>query len=267
MSADIRLIATDLDGTLLDENGEVSPANAEALADAVAAGITVCIATGRSHASASRFARELGIGDSIVISYNGAMVRRVAEDEPLLHVPVDAGLASAIVHHCISERLHLDYFIDDNLYVTHVDYWARLYLARTGDMPIPVGDLRQFDGRTPTKLLVSADPDLVKDLFPREQARWAGKLFVTHSLPEYIEYLNPEATKGSALQWLAAHLQIQMEQVMGMGDQLNDLPMIQSAGIGVAMPGAAERVKEDADYVAASAAEGVAEAIRHYIDI
>ena len=61
MSADIRLIATDLDGTLLDENGEVSPANAEALADAVAAGITVCIATGRSHASASRFARELGI--------------------------------------------------------------------------------------------------------------------------------------------------------------------------------------------------------------
>ncbi len=267
MPADIRLIATDLDGTLLDESGEVSDENARALADAVAAGITVCIATGRSHASASRFARQLGIDDSIVISYNGAMIRRVSDDDSLLHVPVDAELAAAIVRHCIEQRLHLDYFIDDNLYVTHVDYWARLYLARTGDLPIPVGDLRRFDGRTPTKLLVSADPELVTDYFPLEQERWAGRLFVTHSLPEYIEYLNPQATKGNALRWLAGHLRIPMEHVMGMGDQLNDLPMIESAGIGVAMPGACEKVKQAADYVAASSADGVAEAVRHYVSL
>lgn len=266
MPADIRLIATDLDGTLLDENGEVSPANARALADAIDAGITVCIATGRSHASASHFARELGIGDSIAISYNGAMVRGVTQEQPLLHVPVDAELAATIVRHCIAERLHLDYFIDDNLYVTHVDYWARIYLARTGDVPIPVGDLRQFDGRTPTKLLVSADPAIVVDLFPRERDQWAGKLFVTHSLPEYIEYLDPRATKGSALRWLADHLRIPMENVMGIGDQLNDLPMIESAGIGVAMPGASDHVKQAADYVAVSASEGVAEAVRYYLE-
>jgi hydroxymethylpyrimidine pyrophosphatase-like HAD family hydrolase len=194
------------------------------------------------------------------------MVRRCNEEERLLHVPVDADMASTIVRHCIEHRLHLDYFIDDKLYMTHVDYWGRIYLSRTGDMPIPVGDLRQFDGRTPTKLLVSADPALVEKLLPLEQERWAGKLFVTHSLPEYIEYLNPDATKGNALQWLAEYLQLPMSAVMGMGDQLNDLTMIERAGVGVAMPGACDRVKEAADYVSQSSAEGVAEAILRYLD-
>jgi Cof subfamily protein (haloacid dehalogenase superfamily) len=267
MSANIELIATDLDGTLLHTSHDISPANMAAMSAAVAGGITICIATGRSHASASQFARRLGLDESLIISYNGAMIRRCNDDEPMLHTTVPADSAKAVVRHCLAQRWYLQYFINDSYYVTHISRWGRLYLARTGDIPIPVGDLRRFDGQTPTKLLIATDPAVIASTFPHEQQLWQPELFVTHSMPEYIEYLNPNATKGKALAWLCRYLNISPENTMAIGDQLNDLPMLQQAAIAVAMPSACEQVRAEADYVPNSDRDGVAEALKHYLDL
>ncbi len=264
MGFDVKLIATDLDGTLVHNANDISEANLAAVKAAVRAGIVVCIATGRSHRSAAGFARRLGIEDSIIISYNGAMVRGCNDDRPLHHIAVAPEKAGAIVRHSMQNARYLHYFLNNTLYVTHVSNWGRLYMRRTGDVPVPVGDLRRFDGQSPTKLLIADRPELIAQVLPEEQRLWSGELYVTHSLPEYIEYLNAEATKGNALAWLAEHLGIGLEHTMALGDQLNDLPMIQQAAIGVAMPDACEEVREGADYVATSALEGVAEAIRRY---
>lgn len=264
---DIRLITTDLDGTLVQNATDVSDANIAALKAAMDRGIEVCIATGRSHQSASQFARRLGIEESLIISFNGAMVRRANEDEPLRHVPVPAGEARVIVDMAREGNHSLLYFIKDDLYVTHMHRWAWLYLQRTGDRAEPVGDLRRFDGTSPTKLLIADEPDTVAELLERDIQRFKGRLYVTRSLPHYIEYLNPAATKGHALAWLADHLGVGLEHTMALGDQLNDLPMIEEAAIGVAMPGACEQVRDAAAYVAESADEGVAEAVRHVLDI
>ena len=267
MLADIQLIATDLDGTLLHTSHDISGANMDAMKAAVAAGITVCIATGRSHASAAQFARRLGLDDSLIISYNGAMVRRCNDDEPMLHTTVPADSAEAIVRHCLANRWYLHYFLNDTLYVTHISRWGRLYTARTGDVPIPVGDLRRFDGSSPTKLLIADEPATIATIFPRERELWQPDLFVTHSMPEYIEYLNSRATKGTALAWLSSHLNINPANTMALGDRLNDLPMLRQAGIAVAMPSGCEEVRREADYVPASDHEGVAEALSHYLGL
>ncbi len=267
MAVDIKLIATDLDGTLVHDSTEVSEVNVAALQAALDRGITVCIATGRSHRSAAQFARRLGIEDSLIISYNGAMVRGCDDEAPLYHVPLPPPQAIAIVRHSIAGRRYLHYFLNDTLYVTHVSRWGRLYLRRTGDVPLPVGDLRKFDGEAPTKLLIADEAETIARTLPEEQQRWSGQVYVTHSLPEYIEYLNLGATKGAALAWLADHLGVGLEHTMALGDQLNDLPMIQQAAIGVAMPDACEQVRAGADYVATSAREGVAEAISHYLEL
>jgi len=265
MSSDIQLIAIDLDGTLVHNAREIPARNLRALRMVMDRGVTVAIATGRMHSSARDFVERLGIPlTTPIISYNGAMVRLPDAAEPMLHVPVPPDLAARVVQHTVDERLHLNYFLDDVLYVTHVDHWARLYQSRAGNVPTPAGDLRRFHGQTPTKLLVATPPANAAALLAREQALFGDQLYVTHSMPEYIEFLNPQATKGGALAWLAEQMGLPREQTMAIGDMLNDLPMIQWAGTGVAMPRAVEAVRAAADFVPAHEEEGVAEALEKY---
>lgn len=264
---DIRLITTDLDGTLVQDASDISEANIGALKAALDRGIEVCIATGRTHQSASQFARRLGIEESLIISFNGAMVRRANEDDPLRHVPVPSQEARGIVDMAREGNHSLLYFVEDDLYVTHMHRWAWRYLERTGDCAEPVGDLRRLEGTSPTKLLIADEPDVIAELLERDRERFEDRLYVTRSLAHYIEYLNPKATKGHALAWLADHLGVGLEHAMALGDQLNDLPMIEEAAVGGAMPGACEQVREAAAYVAESASEGVAEALEQVLNI
>jgi Cof subfamily protein (haloacid dehalogenase superfamily) len=265
LASDLKLIAIDLDGTLVHDAHRIPERNLRALKMVMDQGVTVAIATGRMHSSARDFVERLGIPlTTPIISYNGAMVRLPDAPEPLLHVPVPADLAAQVVQHTVQERLHLNYFLDDVLYVTHVDHWARLYQSRAGTVPTPVGDLRRFNGRTPTKLLIATPPPTALDLFAREQALFGDRLYVTHSMPEYIELLNPEVSKGHAVAWLAGHLGLQREQVMAIGDMLNDLPMIEWAGTGVAMPRAVEAVRAAAQFVPEHEEEGVAETLEKF---
>jgi Cof subfamily protein (haloacid dehalogenase superfamily) len=265
VNADIRLIAVDLDGTLLVNSETIPPRNLEALRRAISQGVTVAIATGRVHQSAVQFVEQLGVENSPVISYNGAMVRLPHASEPLLHYTLDPSTASSIVQYCVSEGHHLNYYIDDEIYCTHIDHWVRLYIKRTNDVFHPVGDLRQFAGMSPTKVLLTAYPHEVDRLLPDLQDLFSKQAYVTRSMPEYIEFLNPQASKGAALAWLADHLGLRQDQVMACGDMLNDLPMIEWAGIGVAMPSAEEGVRAAADFVPGHETEGVAEAIEKYL--
>jgi len=263
--SDIRLIAIDLDGTLVHDATRIPERNLAALRRVMDRGVTVAIATGRMHTSARDFVARLGIPHTTpIISYNGAMVRLPDAVEPMLHVPVPADLAAEVVQHAVDDWLHLNYFLDDVLYVTHMDHWSHLYRSRTGNYPVVAGDLRRFKGQSPTKLLVATDPPLAEALLAREQALFGDRLYVTHSMPEYIEFLNPLATKGGALAWLSGHMGLQREQTMAMGDMLNDLPMIEWAGVGVAMPRAIEAVRAAADFVPEHEEEGVAEALEKY---
>jgi Cof subfamily protein (haloacid dehalogenase superfamily) len=261
----IKLIAIDLDGTLVHNAHDIPERNLAALKMVMDQGVAVAIATGRMHTSARQFVSRLGIGSSTpIISYNGAMVRLPDATEPLLHVPLPADLAAEIVQYSVEQQFHLNYYLDDIMYSTHIDHWGWLYYRRTGDLPRPVGDLRRFTGCEPTKLLVESYPPETDRLLPLLQARFSEKVYVTRSMPEYIEFLNKEASKGAAVKWLAGHLGLQREQVMAMGDMLNDLPMIEWAGIGVAMPRASEAVRAAADFIPEHEEEGVAEALEKF---
>ncbi len=257
---DIRLIAIDLDKTLLDESLHVPERNREALKAAAERGVTVAIATGRSHTSAARFARELGI-DAPVISYNGAMVRRADDAEPMRHVRLDADLAAEIVELLVHQMTDFMYFLDEQLYTQRYDHWARDYLARTGDQPCVAGDLRRFAGASPTKLLLLGTPEQTRARHAFFTQRYDGRIYATISLPEYMEILDPQATKATALRWLADHLGVPMERTMALGDSLNDLEMIRAAGVGVFMPFADEELRVEADFVPSDSVAGVAEAV------
>lgn len=260
----IRLIAIDLDGTMLTPELTVHPRTAAAVRAAADLGLTIAIATGRMHSSAEPFAVELGL-HAPIISYNGAMIRNAGEPEPLWHLPIPACLAAEAVELCVRDRMDLMYFIDDTILVPRYDHWAHEYLARTGNDSVVAGDLRGLAGREPTKLLIMGTPEQTRQRYGFFRREYAGRLHATVSLPEYLELLHSQVSKASALSRLAGMLGLRMSQVMAVGDNLNDLEMVEAAGVGVMMASSAEDLRAAADFVPESGEAGVAEAIERLV--
>ena len=201
-----RLVAIDLDGTLLhSKTHRVSPGNAAAVQRLRDRGVPVVFASGRQHETTAAFALELRLPeDAPVISYNGALVRRL-NGETVTHRPVPADPAQAVTRFCADHGHHLNYYLDDNLYVRDLTHWAQLYQDRTGSVP-RVGDLARFDGQCPTKLLLIDTQEVTNKLLAHFQARFGDTLYITKTEDEYLEFMAPGVSKGVALAHVAGLL-------------------------------------------------------------
>ncbi len=261
----IRLVATDLDGTLVTGGHVIPERNAQAIREARRRGVHIVLASGRMHHSTAAFAERLGLGDEPIISYNGAMVKTAETGQLLLHDPLPAKLADELLAYAISKQLQIHYYLNDVMYVTRASHWAVSYYERTGSVPVPMGDVRKLAGGEPTKILVLGPADQAERLLAEGQRLYEGRVYVTRSLPEYVEYLNTTASKGRALRFVAQHLGIPLEATMACGDMINDQPMVEVAGVGVAMAHSPAPVRAVADYVAGEGTEGVAEAIEKFV--
>lgn len=260
-----RLVAVDLDDTLLGEDHRISPRNYDAVQRLKDAGVQVVIASGRMHDSTTSFARELGL-DGPIISYNGALVKEMASGEVYYHRPLPAEHAAAIVDYANEHNYHLNYYLDDRLYVKEKTQWSDLYSSRTGSVIRPVGDLNQFRGRTPTKIILLDSPGITGRLLQEMVRMWENVLYVTITNPEYLEFMNRGVSKALGLEAIARRTGIAPEEMAAFGDSYNDIPMLRYCGLGVAMGNAHDEVKQSADRVASSHAEdGFAQAVEEWV--
>ncbi len=260
MKIPCELAAFDLDGTLLSSEHAVSPENARALQALVSNDILVVLISGRMHRSILPISTQIGL-ENPIISYNGGLVKHAITGEIYHHTPVRADDAMEIVNECRSQQLHLNFCLNDKLYVAEHNACTELYERRTGVPAIPIGDLRQLDGETPTKLLIIHHAEIER-LLSNFKTDYAGKLYVTQTQPEYIEFMNPTVTKGRALTALASQFNISLEKVVGFGDSYNDESLLKTAGYGIAMENAVPPIKACADYITTTNDDdGVARAI------
>ncbi|MDI6908094.1 MAG: Cof-type HAD-IIB family hydrolase [Thermoanaerobacterales bacterium] len=262
-----RLLAVDLDDTLLDSAFRVSPRNREALRGARERGVIVTLATGRMYASAARIARELGI-DVPLITYQGALVRKASGGPALLHrtVPLDA--ARALVGALRAGGLHVNVYLRDRLYMAELTPVGARYAAISGVEAHPVGDLLALleGGEEPTKVLAIAEEEVLDGVMAEMLPVYGSAVHITKSKPHFLEFSHPRATKGAALAWLAERYGVPREAVVAVGDSYNDLDMVEFAGLGVIMGNARAEVKERADFVAPpNDRDGVAEVIERFI--
>jgi hydroxymethylpyrimidine pyrophosphatase-like HAD family hydrolase len=126
-------------------------------------------------------------------------------------------------------------------------------------------DMRTFAGREPIKLLVVDYPDRIRELLPKCQARWRDRLYVTRSMPEYLEFLSARVSKGRALDWLIDYFALGRDHTLAIGDSMNDLPLLQQAGHAAAMPHSEADVKRCAQFVPKDSSTGVAAAIDWFL--
>jgi hypothetical protein len=271
-TAAIQLLVLDIDGTIAGVSNEVRDPVKQAVRAAQANGVQVAIATGRMYCSALRFHQALG-ATLPLLAYQGALIKDPLTEDIHRHWTMAAPLAAALLDYYeqprFQDQLSVHLYINDQLYVRELTSDSKDYGYRTSVVPIPVGDLRSLLDREPTKVLALGEDPLLMDQILEElrDRHPAHELYLTKSVPIFVEATNPLVNKGTAVKFLAEdYLGIQPENVMVIGDNFNDLEMIQYAGIGVAMGNAPEAVKAAADWVTLGVeANGAAVAIAEFL--
>lgn len=263
----IKLVAIDLDDTLLDSGLRIAEECVKAIQAVRDKGIIVTLATGRMFSSALPYAQELKV-DVPLITYQGALVKNSQSQEILYYEPVPSDLAKEVIRLFRTAQIHYHSYFDDKLYMENLTEQGRMYASLAGVEPHLTKDLLQdvVENEAIKIMGVIENEELLLDMELLLKQRHGTKLNITRSKPYYLEVSSHKANKGDALAVVANHYNIKREEVLAIGDSYNDLDMIEWAGIGVAMGNARNVVKEAADYVTSTNDEhGVAEALYKFV--
>jgi Cof subfamily protein (haloacid dehalogenase superfamily) len=263
----IKLVALDLDDTLLDDGLEISPDCRRTIQAVRFRGVRITISTGRMFKSALPYAEQLDI-DAPLITYQGASVKSSRSGEILYNKPVPPHLAREIIDYFQSQGIHCHSYYNDQLVMESLTPEGQAYALLAGVEIQLVGNMKA-ELKTAEAMKIMAISHQETDLLAMQdhlRSVYGDELHITRSKPHFLEVMHPEADKARALQVIANHYGISRVEVMAIGDSFNDLEMIKWAGLGVAMGNAVPIVKAAADYITKSnEEEGVAEALQRFV--
>jgi Cof subfamily protein (haloacid dehalogenase superfamily) len=223
------------------------------------------LVTGRMFQAVRPYALEAGLDDPVVC-YQGAVVAEPVSGRWLRHVPIPLELARETIAAVNQEGFGLNCYVDDELYVAEVTPEARRYADFQHLQLHAVGDLLEWLDEAPTKLVVIDDAEVLDGLKQRMLARFDRRLYISKSLPYFLEFASPDVTKAAGLDFLSEHVGFTREGTVAFGDGENDIELVEWAGYGVAVANAHERVKEAADFVCPSVdEEGVAQVLEAFL--
>jgi len=274
LSSRIRMLVIDIDGTLLNPEGQITPATMKSVQAAQAAGIVVTLATARRYANTKKIAHELGLQGPLVL-YDGAEIVQHPQGNVLYSRPLAAHLAQEavdiLVKHGVQPVVHPNDGLVEEVWTGLVEFdnvWLDAYFEV----------YRNKIRRMPFTQLCAGHPDPIRVVaFTSEES-------IQHAIPDIatlpcswnmiprgsygcaeLVVMDPGCSKASGVAALASALSIPLPEVMAIGDNNNDIPMLQSVGWGVAMGQANAHVKAAADAITATSNEdGAAQAIERY---
>jgi Cof subfamily protein (haloacid dehalogenase superfamily) len=248
----IRMVAIDLDGTLLNRSKQVSDQTVRALRCLPGSNVRVVIASARPPRSVRGFYRALGL-DTLQINYNGALIWDEPAGRAVFHRPMDPFVVQRIV------ALARDLFDDVLVSCEILDRWFtdrhdQTYTTETGRLfkPDVVAPVREICSQPVTKLMLLGAPEMLTRLAPVLAERFADDVTILHADEDLLQVMDKRVGKAAALQKVAEIYGIDTEEIMAIGDAPNDVGMLQLAGVAVAMDNAHALVKKVADWIAPS---------------
>jgi len=263
----IRLVAIDLDGTLLNSAKEITATTATIIRTArEVAGVRVVLATARPPRTVLPFYSLLGL-DTPMINYNGALVHEPRTGRIILHRPMEAKVARMIAAMArkMSPKVLVSAEVLDKWYTDRVeDTWRTETPANAQpDMVAPIG---KWLNQPVTRLLLLGKRKWITDIYHVVATTMPGQTAMSRSEDCMLQIMHPSVGKGAALRAVAVEMGLDAEQVMAIGDNANDAGMLQWAGTGVAMGNASPHARRVADYVTDDHdADGAANAIAKLI--
>ena len=243
-----KLLALDIDDTLLDSKRRLSKANHDAILKARAAGVTVTICTGRMYRSSTQIMKMLEI-EGPVINYGGAQVTHFPSGRILYMDALPMPLVYEVISFAYECGVFIQCYDNDDFYFDKPTVYSDRYAEKMGFGGIQA-DLMTFPFENIPKLLIIAEPARIAQLLPLARERFGERLNITISSPTFLEFNTLTSSKGTALKALAESMGVAREEVIAMGDTLIDKPMIEYAGLGVCVANGEEETKAAADYIA-----------------
>ena len=264
-----KLVAIDMDGTLLKKDKTISERTKNAIVSAREKGVTVVLATGRPIDGVSRYLEELNMytDKDYVLTYNGALIQKTKSKESVAKI----GLKGEDFHYLnnLSDKLgvHIHAFSEEKGLITPKNSKYTEVEADINNIEIHEIDMDDISNdEVMIKIMMIDEPEILSEAIDKLPKEVYDKYTVVRSAPFFLEFLNKSVNKGVGVEMLAKHLGVKKEEVMTFGDAGNDLHMIEYAGLGIAMGNAFEEVKEAANYITdTNDNDGVAKAIEKFI--
>ena len=274
----MKILFTDLDGTLLDDNKDISAEDMSAIRKMIAAGHKFVMTTGRPLTSVKKLADRYGFLETgfYLVSFNGGLIYDCGEQNAILtrYIPVEEVKAIMDAAHACGMHAHT---YSGDLVVSEYETEQLKTYCRLMQMDyVVVKDIREYYGqfinvviKPPIKvnIITPFDHSSLESFRAEMRKTTAGKLFDVFSKPEMLEFSHMKSNKGDAVRFMADFYKVPMADTIAVGDEENDCPMIEAAGVGVAMANASPVVRNVADYVTErdNNHSGIAEVIEKFV--
>lgn len=261
----IRLVALDLDGTILDEQKKLHEQTIAVIQKVRERGVRVTLATGRALISALPFAGQLGL-DTSLITYNGALLSAYPQGNVIEKIPMPMQLAGKLLAELEDAEFYVKVYAEDILYVEETTQTTIDFSEKFSIPFVAVGrrQLRQL-AKDPLRIAVIERSGRIKEVW-KVLKPWQQHFTIQRDGKYGVEITHKRANKGIALEKLCGLLDIPLSQVMAVGNEGNDLTMLRAAGLGVAMGNACNELKKIADVVTKTNEDlGVAYVLQKYI--
>lgn len=266
----IKLVAIDIDGTLLNDHHEVTNEVKDAIRKAKAKGVKIVLCTGRPLVGVQQYLTELELREEgdYVISFNGAMVQDTFTKKVVSHLTLEKEDLFYLSELSEEAGLHMHFFDDKTLYTANrnIGKYTVVEAYLTGSQLVFSEIEKMPADFKMSKAMMIDEPEILEAGIKKLPSDLGDCYHLVRSAPFYLEILNPEASKGNAVKQLSELLGIKQEEVMCIGDHENDTTMLEFAGTAVAMGNAIPRLKEMADFITeTNNNSGVAVAIEKFV--
>ena len=244
MINNIKLIATDLDGTFFNSNTVISNYNKDVFQFLMKNGIEIILATGRS-LSSMKYYKDILANDNYSIIFNGAAI--IDNDGNFVYDKVlDADISKSIINIYDKYNVYLHVYKRNIHIASDIDFYLKRYIEKekVNDVAIGLENIEDFEFN---KMVFIGDREELERL--QNDIRNNFNVHTCFSHTNFLEVLASGINKGSALEWICNQKGIKRDEVVAFGDTYNDIEMIEYAGIGVAMENAEEALKKKADYI------------------
>lgn len=255
-----KLIATDMDGTLLNSEHKISEINKEYILKAQKNGHIFVLASGRPTFAMQDFAKELEMDKfgGYIVSFNGGEIIDCKTGERIYTLGVEKQDAIEIYYYAKENGLYFLTYNDNKILVSEINEFTKVEAEITLGEIERIENIEEIDFSKVTKCMLLGDPKiLIEHEAKLKQSKFAEKLFFARSFPIFLEVVNNKVDKGKTLHKLLEILNIDKESTISAGDSYNDIPLLEASAFKVAPSNAKPELKEMVDYVGVSNEEGI----------
>lgn len=262
----IKMIATDIDGTILNWSGEFSPKVVECIKELNSQGIKIVLVTGRMHSSTFPIAQKLGL-DTPIVSYQGGLIKDIY-NKTLYQKDLAINPAKELIKWARKNNAHINLYLDDKLYVEEDnDTIKRYVVGKYVDYTVCNFDDLKIENVNKILAIDYTDADRVTS-WVEELTKKYPDLYIVKSTPYFCEIGNKEAKKSSGVDYLRDMWGFKKEEVLTIGDQNNDIELLKAGGIAIAMGNATDELKKYADFITDTVEnDGFVKAVEKFIGV